>query len=207
MKTMKISLLSAAIVSGLMAASALGHQQDNDNTAVSTQLQSAVSETKDIMEVDANKTEAEKLAALTLKYFNESLEQNPVMATFYGVSDYNDKFNEPLSEASIAKSKAHEQTYLAAINAIDASKLSGQDWISYHIFKNDREHRIAGYEFGSQYMPINQMYGVHTFFPMLGSGQSAQPFVTVKDYENFTSRTKGYVAFIDSVIQYMKKRH
>lgn len=40
---------------------------------------------------------------------------------------------------------------------------------------------------------------------MLGSGQSAQPFVTVKDYENFTSRTKGYVAFIDSVIQYMKK--
>ena len=127
------------------------------------------------------------------------------MATFYGVSDYNDKFNEPLSEASIAKSKAHEQTYLAAINAIDASKLSGQDWISYHIFKNDREHRIAGYEFGSQYMPINQMYGVHTFFPMLGSGQSAQPFVTVKDYENFISRTKGYVAFIDSVIQYMKK--
>ncbi len=203
MKTMKISLLSSAIVSALMALPAVAHQQDG--TTVSTQLQTAVSEVKDITDVKANKTEAEKLAALTLKFFNESLEQNPVMATFYGVSDYNDKFNEPLSEAVIAKSKAHEQTYLAAINAIDASKLSGQDWISYHIFKSDREHAIAGYQFGSQYMPINQMYGVHTFFPMLGSGQSAQPFATVKDYENFISRTKGYVEFIDSVILYMKK--
>lgn len=152
----------------------------------------------------AAETEANKLSALTQQYFDESLARNPVMATFYGVHKYNDKFNPPLSPTTLAEAKAFEQTYLDALNTIDASQLDGQALLSYQVFKYDREHALAGFEFGSEYMPISQMGGVHTYFAMIGSGQSAQPFNTVADYDNFIARAAGFAAYMKSVIRYMK---
>ncbi|WP_394176732.1 DUF885 domain-containing protein [Thalassotalea litorea] len=143
--------------------------------------------------------------ALFQAYFEESMALSPVYATFVGMNQYNDKFNAPISEESLAQSLALEQKYLDKINAIDESNLSGQDLLSYQIFKRDREMAIKGYDFPSYLIPLNQMYGIHNMYATLGSGQSAQPFNTYLDYQNFIARTEGFTAFMDSVIVAMRE--
>ncbi|WP_199609502.1 DUF885 domain-containing protein [Flocculibacter collagenilyticus] len=191
---MKKTILTVA----LSAILATGCQSTNPNAYQNT---SATSN----KEVAGQNNEARKLEQLVTKYFEESLKRDPVYATFVGVNDYNDQFNVPINQLNIDDAKAFEQKYLKAINAIDASSLSGQDLLTYQIFKRDRELAIEGFEHPSYLVPYNQMYGVHNIFAMLGSGSSAQPFNTAKDYRDFIKRAAGFATFMDSTIVAMRK--
>ncbi|WP_342808088.1 DUF885 domain-containing protein [Alteromonas sp. M12] len=150
-------------------------------------------------------TESKKIQELTENYFNESMAFNPIYSTFVGETKYNDQFDEPLTEAVFAKRLAFEKKYLAAVNTIDSSKLSGQDLLSYEVFKRDLEVGIREFELPEHLMPISQFGGVHSYFAMLGSGSSAQPFNTAQDYRNFMKRSVGFSAYMDSVITTMQE--
>ncbi len=154
---------------------------------------------------EAKNTEAQKLNALLEEHFQENLALNPIYATFVGVNDYNDQFGDPISEASRAKQRAFEEKYLAKIEQLNPSLLSGQDLLSYEIFLRDRQIALQGMQFDSHMIPFNQMWGVHNFFAMLGSGSSAQPFNTYQDYKNFQKRAQGFAIFMDSAISAMRQ--
>ncbi|GAB3033514.1 DUF885 domain-containing protein [Bowmanella dokdonensis] len=171
--------------------------QHPTNTASADQTQSVAAQ----LQVSPS----EQLAQTVDAYFSESLANNPVYATFVGVHDYNDRFSDPISEATLAEQLAFEQKYLKAIQAIDADALSGQDRLSYDIFLRDRKMAIRGFEFNAHMMPFNQMWGVQNFYPMLGSGASAQPFNTLEDYENFIKRTEGFATYMDSAVEAMRQ--
>jgi uncharacterized protein (DUF885 family) len=53
-------------------------------------------------------------------------------------------------------------------------------------------------------LPINQLYSLPVLMPLLGSGASAQPFMTTRDYENFLARIADYVAWSDQAIFNMR---
>ncbi|GAB2682778.1 DUF885 domain-containing protein [Aliiglaciecola sp. 3_MG-2023] len=150
-------------------------------------------------------TESQKIQTLAENYFDESMALNPVYSTFMGETKYNDQFNEPLSDKVLAKHLALDKKYLAAVNQIDPSKLRGQDLLSYEILKRDLEVDIRGYELPEHLMPISQFGGVHSYFAMLGSGSSAQPFNNAQDYRNFMKRSEGFAAYMDSVITTMQE--
>ncbi|WDE05999.1 DUF885 domain-containing protein [Thalassomonas viridans] len=194
---MKKQLLGASVVLLLSAcqSNSISSQPTLENASKSA-LASAV---------QAGQNEAQRLNLLLEEYFNESMALNPVYATFVGEYAYNDKFNEPISEASRAKDLAFEKKYLAAIKAIDADKLEGQDLLSYQIFKRDREMAILGSRFDDYLMPLDQMSGVHNYFAGLGSGSSAQPFNSAQDYYNFEQRAKGFALYMDSTIEAMRE--
>ena len=163
-------------------------------------------ETTQSVEAQApQQTEAQKLKQITDEYFNETMERNPIYATFVGMSEFNDRFSEPLSAESLQSQIDFEKKYQAKIAEVDASQLDGQDWITYEIFKYDRAHNLDGMQYGGEFVPLSQMGGAHTYFAMLGSGQSAQPFNTVEDYDKFMKRAKGFAEYMDSTITYMKK--
>ncbi|WJG07837.1 DUF885 domain-containing protein [Aliiglaciecola sp. LCG003] len=153
----------------------------------------------------AQMSESQKLQLVTETYFTDSLKFSPVYATFVGVNDYNDQFERPINAKTLAEGLAFEKKYLAAIEKIDASQLTGQDLLSYEIFKRDREMGIKGTQFNAHLIPISQMGGVHSFFAILGSGSSAQPFNTEKDYRNFISRANGFKEYMDSVVVVMQE--
>ncbi|WOH35755.1 DUF885 domain-containing protein [Thalassotalea fonticola] len=153
----------------------------------------------------AQQQESEKLALLFENYFNDSIDLSPISGTYVGLNEYNNKFSAPISAQSINNELEHEQTYLKQIEAIDKSKLEGQDLLSYEIFLRDRKLDIKGFEFNSHFMPLNQMYGIHNSFATLGSGKSAQPFNTVKDYQDFIERSQGFALYMDSVIISMRE--
>lgn len=155
--------------------------------------------------VIASVSESEKANALFQSYFDESMQMNPVSATYVGINDYNDRFSSPINQQTLAQSLAFEEKYLAKIKNIDASALSGQDLLSYEIFLRDREIAIKGAQFPGHLVPIHQMGGAHSYFASLGSGKSAQPFNTAEDYRNFMGRAEGFATYMDSAIVAMEE--
>jgi uncharacterized protein (DUF885 family) len=150
-------------------------------------------------------SESEKANTLFYTYFDESMQMDPISATFAGINQYNDRFSPAINQQNLAQALVFEEKYLAKIKAIDASALSGQDLLSYEIFLRDREIAIQGAQFPGHLMPIHQMGGAHSYFASLGSGKSAQPFKTADDYRNFMSRARGFATYMDSAIAAMKQ--
>lgn len=150
-------------------------------------------------------SESEKVNVLFQAYFDETMQMNPISATYVGINDYNDRFSAPINQQNRDLFLAFEETYLAKIKAIDASALSGQDLLSYEIFIRDREIAIKGEPFPGHLMPIHQMGGAHSYFASLGSGKSAQPFNTADDYRHFMSRAQGFATYMDSAIVAMEE--
>jgi uncharacterized protein (DUF885 family) len=150
-------------------------------------------------------SESEKANVLFQAYFDESMQMDPISASYNGINAYNDRFTSPINQQNRDQSLAFEQKYLAKIKAIDALALSGQALLSYEIFLRDRQIAIKGAQFPGYLMPIHQMGGAHSYFASLGSGKSAQPFNTADDYRHFMSRAQGFATYMDSAIVAMKQ--
>jgi len=145
-----------------------------------------------------------ELSQLVDDYTRESFQFSPISATFQGVREYNDQFSPKINQKNRDKRFAFQKKYLNKVNKIDDSKLSGQDLLTYKIFKSSREDEIQSYNFPDHLIPINQMYGMHNFYAVLGSGQSAQPFNNEEDYRNFIKRSVGFSRWMDSLVDSMK---
>ena len=148
--------------------------------------------------------ESRKLADLVDAYFEEQLKLNPLLATSIGDPRYNDRFEVTISPEWRARAEKLERDYLERIKSIDPGGLSGQDALTYEIFKSAREREIEGFRFPGHLIPVNQFYSVPNSFAQLGSGNGLHPFKTVKDYEDFLQRVNGFVAWTDQAIVNMR---
>jgi len=155
--------------------------------------------------VAATQTEAQRLHELVEAYFEDQLKLRPMLATSIGDKRYNDQYPVSISPEFRAREQQLERDYLARVQQIDASKLAGQDLLSYQVFKSAREREIEGFRFPQHLMPINQFYSAPNGFAQLGSGNGMQPFETVQDYENFLKRVDGFVAWTDQAMVNMRE--
>lgn len=150
---------------------------------------------------------ANRAAALDRAYaqfWDESLKLNPLQATFQGDPRYNDQL--PNFLGADYRKRAHEfnANWLKKIEAIGSSGLGGQDLISYEIFVHDANNAIAAEAFPHWQLPINQFYNVANLAVTLGSGNGAQPFRTVQDYDNWSKRASRIPAIFDQAIANMR---
>ncbi|MCH8277441.1 MAG: DUF885 domain-containing protein [Proteobacteria bacterium] len=148
---------------------------------------------------------AEALSVLFDDHFERNLELNPLSATFIGDYRYNDRLANSNGPEYRAASEAMDQEFLQRLLAIDREQLGEQDRLSYDIFKINRELSLESNQFPSHLQPINQFYAITNSFVQLGSGSSAHPFETVKDYEDFLSRADDFAVIIDQIISNMKQ--
>ena len=188
-------MFSITVTSGCFATS-----QSNDPTNRLT-----LTEENTSLGSDKALNEKQRLKNLIESYTLDQYQFNPFSATFKGISDYNDKFLPVISVNNLESRIALERDLLEKLNTIDSSQLSGQDFLTYQMFKRERLQTIESSKFPSQQLPINQMFGMHNFYAVLGSGESAQPFNTEKDYRNFMKRSEGFARWMDSVITAMRK--
>lgn len=154
---------------------------------------------------EASAAESRKLNTLFEAYFEETLRLNPVLATSIGDPRYNDRFEVSISPEWRARAEKLDRDYLERVKAIDPKLLSGQDLLSYEIFRVGRELDLEGYRYPSHLIPLNQFYSTPNFFAQLGSGGGLQPFETVKDYDDFLKRLDGFVAWTDQAIVNMRE--
>ncbi|MBL9216474.1 MAG: DUF885 domain-containing protein [Opitutaceae bacterium] len=137
-------------------------------------------------------------------FWEESLAADPVSATFCGDNRYNDRFGPTSSAEAIAGQRRLAETYLAQAAALDPSALGAEERISYDLFRYQHEMTLEGLRYPSHLLPVNQIFSLHLLFAQLGSGQSAQPFATVADYENWIGRARGFGPYVDGIIGDMR---
>jgi uncharacterized protein (DUF885 family) len=137
-------------------------------------------------------------------YFERSLQLNPLQATFIGDHRYDDRLTNNISPAHVAEELATEKRFLEAALPFEGQNLSDADRLSLEIFLSERRTSIAAAEFPRELLPINQFSSVPALMPVLGSGESAQPFATTQDYERFLRRMQDYVVWSDQAIVNMR---
>lgn len=148
---------------------------------------------------------AAQLDKLYVEFWEASLVLNPVQATFVGDARYNDRLPNFLSADFRKQTHDFDQQWLDKVSAIDPSVLDGQARLSYDIFVRERKLSIEGERFPGWMQPVNQFGNFSQFFAQLGSATSAQPFVTVKDYDNWLARTAAAPAIFDTAIANMRE--
>jgi uncharacterized protein (DUF885 family) len=146
-----------------------------------------------------------RLDALFERFFEDLLKFNPLTATYIGDNRFNDELPNSIGPEYRAQARAMNQRYLEEIRAIDPAQLAPADRISYDIFLGERLREIAAQRFPSELLPIDQIGSLINVMPVLGSGTNAQPFVTVRDYENWLRRLDDFVVWIDQAIVNMRE--
>ncbi|HET7809047.1 MAG TPA: DUF885 family protein [Steroidobacteraceae bacterium] len=131
---------------------------------------------------------AADLRQLYDQFWEESLKLDPLDATFAGDPRYNAELPNFLSPEYEDQARAFQQKYLDRAHAIGPEGLSGQDRLSYEVFTLNRESELEDLRFPQRLLPINQFRNVANLFAQLGSGEGAQPFATVKDYDDWLER-------------------
>ncbi len=148
----------------------------------------------------ASSAEAQRLHEITERYYDQWLELHPLDATKQGDHRFDARFGDYASEQWMADGLGIEQESLERLTALKREKLGGRDLLTYDAFKLGREIAIKGYRYPSELLPMQQFGGLHTRFAALGSGDGAQPFRTVQDYDNFLGRMDGFVRWVDRAI-------
>ncbi len=69
----------------------------------------------------------------------------------------------------------------------------------------DAKNSLESEQFPGWMMPVNQIGSIASFAVQLGSGTSAQPFKTVKDYDNWLARGDKLPVLFDTAIANMRE--
>jgi len=150
--------------------------------------------------------ESGKFAQLLGEYYEEYLRLNPLRATAAGDHRFDDQFANDISEEYRSKQEALCRRYLQRLSNLKPTLLTGQDKLSFQCLKQQLEINLERTRFEHlRLMPINQFFGNTLLFPRLGSGNSFHPFKTVRDYDNFLGRIRGFQVWSDTALANMQK--
>jgi uncharacterized protein (DUF885 family) len=150
-------------------------------------------------------TKAEDLGKLYADFWEENLKLNPLTATYAGDPRYNGELPNSLSAQFQEQTRAFHQGYLDRARAMGIEGLTGQDRLSYEIFTLNRESALEDQKFPVRLLPINQFYNIANSFAQLGSGTGAQPFKTVKDYDDWLKRAARFPVILEQAMVNMRQ--
>jgi len=148
---------------------------------------------------------AAQLNTLYAEFWEAELKLSPMTATQVGDPRYNDLLPNTLSADYRDQSRQHAQSFLERAEKIGAPGLSGQDLLSYELFVRSQRDTLAELEFPRHLAPLNQFFSFANHFASLGSGSTAQPFKTVKDYDDWLSRARKIPVIFDQAIVNMRE--
>ena len=145
-------------------------------------------------------TSAALLNNLFNSYWDDRARLFPLLATAQGDNRYNDRLPNDQTRAFRQQQARLYRRYLNDLLNIDRARLGPEDKLSYDIFQYEMRNRLEGLRLDSWMMPFAQVYSLPTTLTQLGAGTGAQPFRTVKDYDNWLSRVSRFPVWADSAI-------
>jgi len=137
-------------------------------------------------------------------YWEEFLRANPIMATFVGDNRFNDQYGVITSAEERANTHKLSNKYLDQLSFLDPSELPPEDRISFDLFEYQLSNEWHSLKYPSHLLPINQMSSMHLILAQMGSGQLAQPFKTVQDYDNWLARVADFAPYVEGIITDMR---
>ncbi|MGB8169955.1 MAG: DUF885 domain-containing protein, partial [Chthoniobacteraceae bacterium] len=144
--------------------------------------------------------EAQKLRRIFDDDWDHTMEMSPTWASQLGDRRWNDRWPD-LSLAAIEREHARDQQMLERLAAIQRDALTPADRLNYDMFRLNYEQSIEGFRFGRHLIPLDQRAGIQTE-DELGD---ALRFETVKDYEDWIARLRGFGGYMDQTIALMRE--
>ena len=146
-----------------------------------------------------------QLAALAERYTDEGFALNPIGATRIGEERYYGMFVNNLTPDYRRRERALYTETLAALQQIDARQLSAADRLSFEVLEYRLQMHIAELQYDFDLMPLSQFRSLPVTLVQFASTEGAQPFRTVKHYEQFLQRLEGLSGWMDSAIGNMRE--
>lgn len=129
------------------------------------------------------------------------LEEDPLLATWVGVHDFDDQLPSMAIE-DIERRREFWEQVLDRLEAIDRESLTEQDRINYDMFERQVSDRASLYAYRDYLIPITAESGFHTSFARQPAGL---PMATTTDYENFIARMEAYPLYSEQNIALMRE--
>jgi uncharacterized protein (DUF885 family) len=145
-----------------------------------------------------------QLAALVAEFWQDDLRMRPFNATSLGDPRYNGSFPNFIGLQYLSELKAQEERYLARARQIDPKQLTPEDRLTWEVFVRARAVALEGFQFPNELLPVNQFQGQPQELALFGSGRGPQPFRTVKDYDDWAQRTRGFPVWAEQAIANMR---
>jgi len=139
------------------------------------------------------------------QYYEDYLKLNPISATYAGDNRYNSELPNDGSAAYLNTTKNFYKQYLDSLGKYKRDQLDENDKLSFDVLKDNLETGLEGLKYHFEYLPFNQMNALPLTIGQLGSGTGAQPFKTVKDYEDWLKRVNAFSVWADTAIGNFKK--
>ncbi len=138
------------------------------------------------------------LAVLSEQYFQQLLHIHPIDALYAGDFNHNSEFVDQLSDGYLKKFHQLNVTTREYLNGFDRAKLTSSNQISFDILMRGTTQALDSEAFPNHYLPFTQFSSLMSTMAQLGSGDGAQPFSTVVEYQQFLTRLRGYINWFDS---------
>ncbi|WP_343744296.1 DUF885 domain-containing protein [Chitinophaga sp.] len=147
----------------------------------------------------------DSLHQLVERYYDGNMALQPLQATFNGENKYNDQLPTDIGAAFRQHADSFLAAYQQSLKNIDTTGLSGNDRITYDMLERELSLNREMLTYHDYLMPVQQFTCLPITLAQLGSGSSAQPFKTKKDYENFMHRMEGFSVWADTAISNMRQ--
>ena len=152
-----------------------------------------------------NNEKSLKIAQVFENYYQESLKLYPLQATSQGDLRYNDFLPNDLSDEFRKREKEFYTFYKSQLNNFPDHTLNENDLLSKKVLLWECDLSLKRLTFNEQYTPINQMWTLQLTIGQYAAGLSAQPFKTVKDYNNWLKRIDDYLVWLETAEERMRQ--
>jgi uncharacterized protein (DUF885 family) len=141
-----------------------------------------------------------ELHALFADHWEHHLQRNPMFATSYGDTRFNDRLGDESFEALTRENEVF-LGYLDRLRSIDRTALSDQDRINYDMFEMTLLNSIEAFDLGAWRLPMNGWWDWHASFAEM---PNRVPLNTVQEYENYIGRLRDFARHNDEHIDRLR---
>lgn len=153
------------------------------------------------IEIRAVASPGKQLQSLFAEAWQFALVEDPLFATHVGDNRYDDRLPHEALADQVRRAQAH-RGFLDRLQAIERDKLSAAEQIDYDIFRREQQDALAEFEFKTYLTPITNRSGFQVSFPELAKHV---PLKSLKDYENYVARLRGFSQYADDHIALMRE--
>lgn len=152
---------------------------------------------------------AVRFHAMLNDYWKGLMDLQPLDAMQFGDNSLNDRFRNTCTQAYRNEVKNFYLAYTDSLKNFNPDDMGEDDALSYKVLKFDVGLQLEKTKYDTWKIPFTQMGdatntlsgNIVLAMGQYGSGESSQPFKTVKDYGNWLQRIHGYTIWCDSAIQ------
>lgn len=155
----------------------------------------------EVMRESALQDQEERLYELFDEIWKWRMTSYPEFATRVGYPGQDDRWTD-LSATAIARRRTEQKQFLRALESIEASELGSKARLEYDLIRKQLDQDIEGFQFPSEYLPINQLGGAQQRVPRL---LEMMPAESVEDYENRLARLRAVPALLEQTMALMDR--